>query len=620
MTNLRKNKRRVAASLIGMCLLTGSLYIPVYVNAEDVPFQEKTVQDTENDNTDNADTAGTDNGQTGSQETADGNTDPGQADGGGASDTGSGQPDISDTGNGAEGTGQPAGTEESGEDLNDSQTEDRIQTEDGQEKVQTEDVVRDQQGQRPNSWRYRNGKLLEPPQYRSRTAPYPHAWEKVNGVYMNSAGQPIEGAVKKGIDVSYAQKKIDWEKVKADGIDFAIIQCGYGNDLSYQDDEYWAYNVSECERLGIPYGVYLYSYAINVKEAKSEAEHVLRLLSGHSPSYPVYLDMEDDSTKDLKAELKGQIAQTFCDTVSAQGYQVGIYANLNWWSTQLTSPVFENDTWSRWVAQYNTTCDYADPYDMWQATSKGEVDGIEGSVDVNFWMNANKDYGSATVYGTSLAVKRGNEYHFKYVLDDGEADLVINYGNADDIVLVGDWNGDGIDTLCIRRGNTYYFKNSLSNGEADQVVNYGRSSDEVLVGDWNGDGTDTLCVRRGNTYYLKNSLGNGEADKVVAYGKSADTVLVGDWNGDGVDTLCVRRGNNYHVKNTLADGPADSVVPYGKASDVILVGDWDADQVDTLCVRRGSEYHIKNSIQSGAADQIIYYGRKGDTIYTGKWK
>ena len=92
---------------------------------------------------------------------------------------------------------------------------------------------------------------------------------------MSSNGTPIPGATKKGIDVSVHNGKIDWQKVKNDGIDFAIIRCGYGQNMTSQDDAYWEYNVSECERLGIPYGVYLYSYANTLAKAKSEAQHVL---------------------------------------------------------------------------------------------------------------------------------------------------------------------------------------------------------------------------------------------------------------------------------------------------------------------------------------------------------
>lgn len=219
----------------------------------------------------------------------------------------------------------------------------------------------------------------------------------------------------------------------------------------------------------------------------------------------------------------------------------------------------------------------------------------------------------------TLAVRRGNTYYFKYSLGDGKADKEINYGRSKDMVLVGDWDGDGLDTLCVRRGNTYYFKNSISSGEADQVINYGRSADEVLVGDWDGDGIDTLCVRRGNTYYFKNSITTGVADIEIHYGRKNDIVLIGDWDSDGMDSLCVRRGNTYYIKNTITTGVADSEVNYGRSNDEVLVGDWNGDGSDTLCVRRGNTYYIKNSIANGIADQTVYYGRKNDITYAGKW-
>ena len=225
----------------------------------------------------------------------------------------------------------------------------------------------------------------------------PNAWKKVNGQYVNCYGVVIPGAKKKGIDVSEHQGIIDWEKVKADGIEYAILRCGYGKDHVNQDDKQWYNNVAACERLGIPYGVYLYSYATDVKSAEREAEQALRLLQGHNPSYPVYLDMEDPSTSGVGSAMLGTIAKIFCDKVSAAGYKVGIYCNLYWRTHYLTSSVFDNPNWSFWIAQYNSTCDYKGTYDMWQCTSTGSVNGISGNVDLNFWMKNTSDVGPIAV-------------------------------------------------------------------------------------------------------------------------------------------------------------------------------------------------------------------------------
>ena len=226
-----------------------------------------------------------------------------------------------------------------------------------------------------NSWRYSEGELTfaEPD------------WGDGGLLALRYGGSNLpEGAQRWGIDVSEHQKRIDWDRVKAAGVDFAIIRCGYGDDVSYQDDKQWKRNVAECERLGIPYGVYLYSYAYNAEMARSEAEHALRLLEGHTPAYPVYYDLEDNSALEEDADF-AELASIFCNTLADAGYKVGVYANLNWWNNHLTDPVF--DQWERWVAQYNTACHYKGSYRLWQATSSGHVDGIEGRVDINYEFN-----------------------------------------------------------------------------------------------------------------------------------------------------------------------------------------------------------------------------------------
>lgn len=187
----------------------------------------------------------------------------------------------------------------------------------------------------------------------------------------------------KGIDVSAHQGVIDWQKVKNAGIDYAILRCGYGMDINSQDDTQFKRNMEECERVGIPFGVYLYSYANSVEKAKSEAQHVLRLIKGHKLQYPVYYDLEDsDTTGKCSKTLILEMAKAFVNTLESKGYWVGIYANTYWNNTYLTNKWY--DTKARWVAQYNDECTYKGEYGMWQYSSKGKVDGINGNVDMNY--------------------------------------------------------------------------------------------------------------------------------------------------------------------------------------------------------------------------------------------
>lgn len=187
----------------------------------------------------------------------------------------------------------------------------------------------------------------------------------------------------RGIDVSKYQGDIDWDTAK-DYIDFAILRCGYGDDLSDQDDGKWARNADACTRLGIPFGVYIYSYALTDEQALSEAQHVIRLLEGYQPSLPVYLDLEDSGTTGtLSCAAILRHTRIFCEAIEAAGYSPGVYANTTWWSQKLGSGDYNQ--WNRWVARFSDTLNYYGELSVWQYSESGTVPGISGNVDMNYW-------------------------------------------------------------------------------------------------------------------------------------------------------------------------------------------------------------------------------------------
>lgn len=224
----------------------------------------------------------------------------------------------------------------------------------------------------------------------------PNSWRYENGVLINAGSDDIDaqsfadealpnGAVARGIDVSNCQGKIDWNQVKAAGIDFAILKVGpvYG-----KPDDSFERNAAECERLGIPYGVYYYSYARSVKDANKEADRTLAWLGGHHPSLPVYYDLEDSyilQDPNFSKDKLAQIAQAFCNRMEAVGFKSGIYANLNWLNNYLDSPSLSG--YDHWVAQYNWRCDYAGSYSFWQYSNSGNVPGVNGRCDMNYCFN-----------------------------------------------------------------------------------------------------------------------------------------------------------------------------------------------------------------------------------------
>ena len=224
----------------------------------------------------------------------------------------------------------------------------------------------------PNSWRYENGLLIDA------------VSDGIDAQSLADEALP-NGAVARGIDVSNFQGTIDWNQVKAAGIEFAILKVGpvYG-----KPDSTFERNATECERLGIPYGVYYYSYARSVTDANKEADRTLAWLGGHHPSLPVYYDLEDNyilQDPNFSKDKLAQIAQTFCNRMEAVGFKSGIYANLNWFNNYLNSPSLSG--YDHWVAQYNWRCDYAGSYSFWQYSSSGNVPGVNGRCDMNYCFN-----------------------------------------------------------------------------------------------------------------------------------------------------------------------------------------------------------------------------------------
>lgn len=194
----------------------------------------------------------------------------------------------------------------------------------------------------------------------------------------------------KGIDVSHYQGNINWEKVKPQ-IDFAILRMGLGDDIPSQDDKQFERNYAECVRLGIPFAVYFFSYAVNKAKVQTEIAHIKRLLNGKKINAPVYIDVENtkglDWRKISNAELLG-IMQEYNAQLSALGFKMGIYSSRSaFWNEKMTDKWYDNI--SRWVAEYGDKVhDFNRTYDIWQHTSKGSVDGIDGNVDMNIMYNS----------------------------------------------------------------------------------------------------------------------------------------------------------------------------------------------------------------------------------------
>jgi GH25 family lysozyme M1 (1,4-beta-N-acetylmuramidase) len=201
---------------------------------------------------------------------------------------------------------------------------------------------------------------------------------------------PDGSAALLGIDVSHHQKEIDWRKVAADGIDFAMIRVGYrgAKQGSLQPDTYFRANIASAADVGIRTGAYFFSQATSVAEAEEEADYVIAALSGAAVTMPVVYDIEDiDGTSQritsLTREQVTSCVRAFCDRVAAAGYTPMIYGNVRWLVARMD--LKELDGYGKWLAQYYETPAYPYGFAMWQYTATGHVQGIEGDVDMNLY-------------------------------------------------------------------------------------------------------------------------------------------------------------------------------------------------------------------------------------------
>lgn len=196
----------------------------------------------------------------------------------------------------------------------------------------------------------------------------------------------------KGIDVSYAQGKIDWDKVKISGqVEFALLRAGYGKEIS-QTDSTFDRNYSECKRLGIPCGAYWYSYAKSAAEARQEAKTFLQIISGKTFEYPIYFDLEEQSQFALGKKICSDMVQAFCDEIEKAGYYAGLYCSTSYLNSHISDSI--KNRYAIWVAQYNDKCTYTSDYGIWQHSvaghpeydvlGTGSVYGVEGQCDLDY--------------------------------------------------------------------------------------------------------------------------------------------------------------------------------------------------------------------------------------------
>ena len=218
-----------------------------------------------------------------------------------------------------------------------------------------------------------------------------------NWNYLTNDGNTItysdtsEYTIRKGVDVSYHQGNIDWEKVKAEGYDFAIIRIayrGYGTSGVLKVDTKFHENIKGAQNAGLDVGVYFFAQAINETEAIEEANLVLETLKGYELQLPVVYDPElirDDTarTDNVSGEQFTKNTIVFCNMIKEAGFQPMIYSNMIW--EAFLFDMTQLQEYPIWYADYEAIPQTPYDFTMWQYSEKGTVDGINGPVDLNIW-------------------------------------------------------------------------------------------------------------------------------------------------------------------------------------------------------------------------------------------
>lgn len=335
------------------------------------------------------------------------------------------------------------------------------------------------------------------------------------------------------IDVSEWQGDIDWAKAKADGVEGAIIRLGYGEGNNA--DKKAQRNISECKRLGIPFGIYWYSYADMPSLAKEEGADVVAKLKqfGVNPSdlaYPVYYDLEKWTWEGHKPptdpNVYNNIVNNWYSALQSGGYRnLGVYS----YTSYLQGPLKHADIYAKttWVAQYGARMGF-DSFPTnsrgWQYTSSGKVDGISGNVDMNAFGNkefvnggSSNDLQAAIDVRKMTAVTIPNGNYYINVRSKVASSVDIPGGSAADSTTIQLYSGNGSKAqqfTFTRQSDGSYEIVNVNSGKALDVCN-GVAENNAIVQQYsrNNSQAQRWFIRdSGAGYYLQSALGNWVLD------------------------------------------------------------------------------------------------------------
>ena len=293
-----------------------------------------------------------------------------------------------------------------------------------------------------------------------------------------------------GIDVSSWQGDIDFAKVKAGGIDFVIIRAGYGREASQKDNCFEKY-YRDAKAAGLDVGAYWYSYADSEADAILEAKAFMTVIKGKKFEYPVYLDLEEQSQFAKGKSFCDSVIKAFCTELEKNGYYAGLYCSTYYLENYVSDNVAGE--FALWVAQYNDCCTYkANKYGMWQYSSDGNVNGINGNADMDYCYI---DYPETIIKGGYNGYKKnsGNDKDKTKTTDEIAKE-----------VIAGKWgNGSERKERLTAAGYDYSAIQAKVNElmQKNDTASIDKIAEEVIRGMWgNGDERKRRLIAAGYDY------------------------------------------------------------------------------------------------------------------------
>lgn len=276
--------------------------------------------------------------------------------------------------------------------------------------------------------------------------------------------------LKKGIDVSHYQGNINWSKVKAAGIDYAIIKIGgrYTKSGKIYSDSYFKQNITGAKAAGLQVGVYFFSAAISEAEAREEAEWTCNAVKGYALDLPVFMDYEYESgyrtANGASFATRTAIITAFCEKTLDKGYHAGIYSGAYLLSHDFDGKSLAEKYWM-WVAAYNSrgVTYYSGLYDMWQYSSSGTILGT-GSTDMDYWYQGSNVPSSESRFTNNTDAPANSFAVYRvYNPNSGEHFYTPNASEQKDLAKLG-WQAEGIAWYSPNSSSTPVYRLYNANG------------------------------------------------------------------------------------------------------------------------------------------------------------